>query len=78
MPIPTTDPEGPAAPFKTFLDESDRGWNGVLGLPNHWRNGPNGEEIPVDPEAAQSGGLSAAPGTPDAAPGNASPVKFDR
>ena len=74
----TTKPQG-GKPFETFLDESDRGFQGVYGLPNHWRTGENGEEIPVNPERAQSGGLSdSPPGAPDAAPGNANPVKWDR
>lgn len=76
----TTKPEGPVKEFQTFLDESDRGWNGVYGMPNHWRNGENGEEIPVDPQRAQSGGLadSSTADPPQSAPGNSSPVKFDR
>lgn len=72
----TIKPEGPVKEFEAYLDESKRGWNGVDGLPNFWRNGEDGM-VPVDPQRAQSGGLSDAPSVaPDAAPGNSSPVKY--
>jgi hypothetical protein len=77
--MPQIKPQGDVKSFETYLDESDRGWNGVGGLPNNWRNNPDdpfGME-PIDPERAQSGDLSDAPdGRPDAAPGNANPTKF--
>ena len=57
----TTKPEGPVAPFNTFLTEEDRGWQGVYGLPNTYRIDADGREVPVDPEREQSGGLSDAP-----------------
>jgi len=73
----TTKPEGTVKPFETYLDEANRGWDGVGGLPNFWRFGEDGKMLPVDPQRAQSGGMSDAPSeAPDAAPGNSSPAKY--
>lgn len=73
----TTKPAGPVKPFETFLAEDKLGGEGVYGMPNHWRTGEDGREIPVDPQREQSGGLSDAPSVaPVAAPGNSSPVKY--
>lgn len=76
----TTKPQGPVKEFQTFLTEDDRGWEGIYGMPNNYRVGEDGRETPVDPQRAQSGGLSdsSSADPPRAAPGNESPVKFDR
>lgn len=72
----TTKPAGPVKPFESFIAEEQMGV-GIYGMPNNYRVGEDGREIPVDPQREQSGGLSDAPSAaPVAAPGNSSPVKY--